>query len=183
MLGIRQDGREDRMECAVNGCEELCAAEHPSGPALRHKDAIGVQLGLHHISVKVLCIQLQHSRACVIVMHCACLLNIPANDGNPQEAHVLGISAVWTAWLHTHYDHQGDTCWLKCCLSAYKRAMCETASLHAASLHGGTLCTSVFAVPPTVHLHAGKAHLSQQDSIGGLQASCWHMWSVSSLHA
>ena len=54
MLSIWQYRMKYRMQCAVYGCEDFCAAQHPCWPTLGHKDAIGVQFGLDNISVEVL---------------------------------------------------------------------------------------------------------------------------------
>ena len=60
MLSIRQHSREDRAQSGVYGCEDFCAAEHSSWAALGHKDTLGGQLGLDHIPVEILCVQLHH---------------------------------------------------------------------------------------------------------------------------
>lgn len=59
MLRVRQCAREHRSYGAVDGRENLAAAQHARGAALRDKDAIRRQLALDHVAVKLLGVQLQ----------------------------------------------------------------------------------------------------------------------------
>ena len=68
MLSVRQHSGKDRAQRGMYGCEDFCAAEHPCRAALGDKDAIPAQLGLDHIPVEVLCIQL-HTTNCSQRVH------------------------------------------------------------------------------------------------------------------
>lgn len=62
VLRIRQHAREHAAQGGVDACEDLGAAQEACRAALRDEDAAWVELGQHHILVKVLQGARAHSR-------------------------------------------------------------------------------------------------------------------------